>query len=144
MYIDYVPNRNSKPAILLRESRRKGKKVSKRTLANLSNWPQDKLEAFDLLLKGEKLVSANSLLKIERSIPHGHVMAVLHTARKLGIETLLSADKCRERDLVLAMLAERVIRPCSKLATTRLWHTTTLAEEIRVCDATEDDLYGAM
>jgi transposase len=71
-------------------------------------------------------------------------MAVLHTARKLGIETLLSVGKCRERDLVLAMLAERVIRPCSKLATTRLWHTTTLAEEIRVCDATEDDLYGAM
>jgi transposase len=144
MYIDYVPNRNSKPAILLRESRREGKKVSKRTLANLSNWPQDKIEAFDRLLKGEKLVSANSLLKIERSIPHGHVMAVLHTARKLGIETLLSAGTCRERDLVLAMLAERVIRPCSKLATTRLWHTTTLAEEIRVCDATEDDLYGAM
>jgi len=81
---------------------------------------------------------------IEQSLPHGHVEAVLGTIRKLGLDRLISSTRCRERDLVMAMMAERLIHPCSKLATTRLWHSTTLAEELGVGDADEDDLYEAM
>src|SRR5712692_10129005 len=80
----------------------------------------------------------------ERTLPHGHVEAVLGTIRNIGLETVIAAKRSRERDLVVAMIAERLLHPCSKLATTRLWHTTTLAEELAVEDADEDDLYAAM
>lgn len=144
MYIERVPNRNSRPAILLREGWREGKKVCKRTLANLTDWPAHKVELLRRLLKDEPLVGADEAFVIERSLPHGHVEAVLACMRRIGLEGLLAARPCRERDLVMAMIAERLIRPCSKLATTRLWHTTTLAESFGVGDADEDELYGAM
>src|SRR5512136_53615 len=144
MYIETVPNRNSPPAILLREGWREGKKTQKRTLANLSDWPALKIETLRRLLRDELLVSPSDLFETERSLPHGHVEAVLGTIRKLGLDSLISAKRCRERDLVVAMIAERLIHPCSKLATTRHWHTTTLAEEMSVADADEDDLYAAM
>ena len=144
MYIERVPNRNSRPAILLREGWREGKKTCKRTIANLTHWPEEKVEALRLLLKGEPMVSAREVFVIERSIPHGHVEAVLGTIKRLGLDTIIASKRCRERDLVIAMIAERLIRPCSKLATTRFWHTTTLAEELSVSDADEDDLYNAM
>ena len=144
MFIDIVPNRNSTPAILLREAWREGKKVRKRTVANLTGWPRDKVEALRRVLKNEPLVVQEEAFAIEQSLPHGHVEAVLGTIRKLGLERLISSVRCRERDLVVAMVAERLIHPCSKLATTRLWHSTTLAEELGVSDADEDDLYEAM
>lgn len=144
MYIERVPNRNSRPAILLREGWRDGKKIRKRTIANLTNWPEQKVEALRRLLKDEPMVSADEAFIVERSIPHGHVEAVLHTIKSLGLDGVISSKRCRKRDLVVAMIAERLIRPCSKLATTRLWHTTTLAEELGVADADEDDLYEAM
>jgi transposase len=144
MYIEHVPNRNSRPAILLREGWREGKSIRKRTIANLTNWPKEKIEALRRLLKGEPMVAADEAFVIERSIPHGHVAAVLGTIKKRALDTLIYSKRCRERDLVMAMIAERLIRPCSKLATTRLWHTTTLAEELGVRDADEDDLYEAM
>jgi len=144
MYIESIPNRNSPPAILLRETWREGQKIHKRTLANLSAWPPEKIEALRCLLKDELLVAAKDAFVIERSVPHGHVEAVLGTLRKLGLDGLLSSTRCRERDLVVAMIAERLIHPCSKLATSRLWHTTTLAEGLGLEDADEDDLYGAM
>ena len=144
MFIDIVPNRNSAPAILLREAWREGKKVRKRTVANLTGWPRDKVEALRRVLKNEPLVAPEEAFAIEQSLPHGHVEAVLGTIRKLGLERLISSTRCRERDLVVAMVAERLIHPCSKLATTRLWHSTTLAEELGVSDADEDDLYEAM
>ena len=144
MYVETVPNRNSPPAILLREGRREGDKVHKRTLANLSNWPPQKIEALRRLLHDELLVSPNDLFQTQQTLPHGHVEAVLTTIRKLGLDSILAAKRCRERDLVVAMIAERLIHPCSKLATTRDWHTTTLAEELSVQDASEDDLYQAM
>ena len=144
MYIERVPNRNSRPAILLREGWREGKKTCKRTIANLTNWPENKVEALRLLLKGEPMVSAREAFAVERTIPHGHVEAVLGTIKKLGLDSIIFSKRCRERDLVIAMIAERLIRPCSKLATTRFWHTTTLAEELNVSDADEDDLYDAM
>ena len=144
MYIDTVPNRNSPPAILLREGWREGRKTLKRTLANLSDWPSSKIETLRRLLRDETLVSPQDLFTTHRTLPHGHVQAVLGTIRKLGLETMISAQPCPERDLVVAMIAQRLLDPCSKLATTRAWHTTTLAEELGVQDATEDDLYQAM
>ncbi len=144
MYIESVPNRGSPPAILLREGWRDGKKTLKRTLANLSDWPAHKIDTFRRLLRDEVLVSPAALFETERTLPHGHVEAVLGTIRQTGLDTVIAAKRCRERDLVVAMIAERLRHPCSKLATTRLWHTTTLAEELGVADADEDDLYAAM
>jgi Transposase DDE domain len=144
MYVEIVPNRNSPPAILLREGWREGNKTRKRTLANLSDWPKDKIESLRRLLRDEPLVSPQDLFRTQQTLPHGHVEAILSTLRKLGLDTLVSAKRCRERDLVVAMIAERLIHPCSKLATTRDWHSTTLAEELGISDATEDDLYEAM
>ena len=144
MYIDVVPNRNSPPAVLLREAWREGNKTSKRTLANLSDWPQEKIETFRRLLRDEPLVSPQDLFDTQKTLPHGHVDAVLEMIRTLELGRMISAQPCRERDLVVAMIAQRLLHPCSKLATTRLWHTTTLAEELGVADATENDLYAAM
>jgi len=144
MYIATVPNRDSPPAILLREGWREGNKTRQRTLANLSDWPKEKIETFRRLLRDEPLVSPHDLFATQKSLPHGHVQAVLEMIGKLGLARLISAQRCRERDLVVAMIVQRLIAPCSKLATTREWHTTTLAEELGVAEATEDDLYEAM
>ena len=144
MYIERVPNRNSRPALLLREAWREGKQIRKRTLANLTDWPVAKVETLRRLLRGAALAAPQQLFTIERAVPHGHVEAILGTVRRLGLDTVVAAKRCRERDLVLALLVERILHPCSKLATTRLWHTTTLAEELAVGDATADDVYAAM
>jgi len=144
MYIETVPNRNSPPAILLREGWREGKKTHKRTLTNISHWPKHKIETLRKLLHDEVLVSPDDLFETERTLPHGHVEAILGTIRKLGLDVMISSRRRRERDLVVAMIAERLLHACSKLATTRMWHTTTLAEELSVEDANEDDLYNAM
>jgi transposase len=144
MYISTVPNRNSPPAILLREGWREGNKTRQRTLANLSDWPQEKIETFRRLLRDEPLVSPHDLFSTDKSVPHGHVQAILEMIGRLKLDHLISAERCRERDLVVAMIAQRLIDPCSKLATTRQWHTTTLAEELGVAEATENDLYEAM
>ena len=144
MYIDIVPNRNSPPAVLLREARGQGGKIVKTTIANLSKCPPEAIEALRLALRGVALVPKEEFFAVERSIPHGHVQAVLGVMRKLGVDTLLASRPCRERDLVLAMLAQRLLDPCSKLATTRLWHTTTLAQELGVQDADANELYNAL
>jgi len=144
MYIETVPNRNSRPAILLREGWREGKKTLKRTLANLSDWPQPKIEALRRLLRDETLVSLQDLLTTRQTLPHGHVEAIRAMLRQLHLETVISAPRCRERDLVVALIIQRLIDPCSKLATTRAWHATTLAEDLGVGEATEDELYAAM
>jgi transposase len=144
MYISTVPNRNSPPAILLREGWREGKKTRQRTLANLSDWPPERIETFRRLLRDEPLVSPHDLFTTQKSVPHGHVEAILEMIDRLKLDRLLSAQRCRERDLVVALIVQRLIDPCSKLATTRAWHTTTLAEELGVAEATENDLYEAM
>jgi len=144
MYIATVPNRNSPPAILLRQGWREGNKTRQRTLANLSDWPKEKIETFRRLLRDEPLVSPHDLFATQKSLPHGHVQAVLEMIGRLELDRLISAQRCREGDLVVAMIVQRLIAPCSKLATTREWHTTTLAEELGVAEATENDLYEAM
>jgi len=145
MYIENVPNRNSNPAILLRESYREGNKVRKRTLANLTKWPKALVDKLRILIKNKDAVVADkSNFIVEQSLPHGHVEAVLGTIRKLNLDKIIFPTPCRELNLVLAMIAERLIHPCSKLATTRLWHTTTLAKELSVEDTKVDELYDAM
>ena len=144
MYVETVPNRNSPPAILLREGRREGKKVHKRTLANLTHWPKDKIERLRRVLKNEPLVHPDQLFVIERSLPHGHVEILLEAMRRLKLPALIDPRPSPKRDRVLAMILQRLLYPASKLATTRLWHTTTLAEELSLEDTDEDDLYEAM
>ncbi len=97
-----------------------------------------------LVLRGETLVKPGDAFSTERSLPHGQVGAILGTVRKIGLESMLGSTRCRQRDLVVAMIVERLIAPCSKLATTRLWKTTTLAEELAVEDADVDELHDAM
>jgi transposase len=144
MYIDIVPNRNSPPAVLLREGWREGTKIRKRTLANISNWPPHKVNMLKKLLRDEPLVSPEDLFEITRTLPHGHVQAVLGTIRKLGLDSIISAKRCRERDLVLGMITGQLLHPGSKLSATRLWRTTTLGEELSIENATADELYAAM
>ena len=149
MYIERVPNRNSPPAVLLRESYRQDGKVKKRTLANLSKWPDQLVEGLRTLLKGGvALPSLEAAFEILRARPHGHVAAVLGAARSLGIERLLDRRPSRERALALAMIAARILEPRSKLATARgLARETmshTLGEELGVQEASADELYGAM
>ena len=144
MHIDVVPNRNSRPAYLLRESYREGKKVKKRTLANLSSLSDEQLAAIRAILQGKVLQPVESLFEVVASRPQGHVEAVRVAMSKLGLPALLAARPSRERNLVLAMIAARILAPQTKLATTRWWHTTTLAEDFGVADADEDELYAAM
>jgi len=144
MYIEAVPNRNSRLTILLREGKRVGKKVLKTTLFNLTHCPKEWVDALRRILKGEKLASVNDIFAIELSLAHGHVRAVLDVIRRLGLDNMIFSKRSRERDLVIAMIVERLIYPCSKLATTRLWHTTTLAKQLNVEDADVDELYKAL
>jgi len=144
MHIHIVPNRTSPPAVLLRESYRDGDKVKKRTLANLSSLPMDQVGLIRAVLRGERLVPAAEAFDIVRARNHGHVDAVMIAMKQLGFGPLVSAKPCRERDLVLAMVAARILAPNTKLATVRWWHGSTLADELGVADATEDDLYAAM
>jgi len=144
MYIATVPNRSSPPAILLREGYREGGKVKNRTLANLSAWPAAKVDLLRRLLRGEPLAPVDHLFEVVASAHHGHVQAVRTAMQRLGFERLLAARRSRERDLVVALVAARILAPESKLATTRWWHTTTLPASLGVADADEDALYAAM
>jgi transposase len=144
MHIDAVPNRRSRPTYLLRESYREGKKVCKRTLANLSALSDEQIEAIRTVLSGVSVRPIQALFETLRSRPHGHVQAVRVAMQRLGLESLIASRASRERDRVCALIAARVLAPHTKLATTRWWHTTTLAEEYGVEEADEDDLYAAM
>jgi len=144
MHIHIVPNRSSAPAVLLRQSYREGGKVKKRTLANLSSLPMAQVEAIRAVLRGDTLVPLAASFQIIGSLGHGHVQAVRAAMKQLGFAALIGAAPSRERDLVTAMVAARILAPDTKLATTRWWKTSSLAEEFGVADADEDDLYRAM
>ncbi len=144
MHVETVPNRGSHPTILLRQSYREGARVRKRTLANLTALPPNVIEILKRALKGEQLVPSEEAFAIERSLPHGHVKAILGTIRKIGLDTIIASRQSPERDLVVAMIAERLLHGRSKLASTRLWHSTTLAEELSVQGTEVDELYEAM
>ena len=150
MYVVRVPNRGSPPAILLRESYREDGKVKNRTLANLSAWPEAKVEALTRVLKGQPPPAAplDEAFEITRSLPHGHMAAVLGTARQLGLDELIDPMPSRHRDLVVAMAVAQVIAPDSKLAIARGLReetaATSLGEVLHLGSCDEDDLYAAM
>jgi transposase len=148
MYIDTVPNRNSPPAVLLRESSRVGKKIVKRTIANLSDWPAAQVDVLRRVLKGEALVSPSEALEIQRSLPHGHVAAALGALRRIGLESDLARAASPERDLVCALIVARILAPASKLATARGLHEQTAASSLGMLLGLElvdeDHLYAAM
>ena len=144
MHIHIVPNRGAPPTVLLRESFREGASVRKRTLANLSSLPMAQIEAIRSVLLGVEVCPVAQCFEITATRAHGHVQAVAAAMQRLGFASLIASKPCRARDLVLAMVASRILAPATKLATTRWWHTTTLAEDFSVADASEDDLYAAM
>jgi transposase len=129
---------------LLRRSYREGGAVKNETLGNLSHLPDDLVEIIRAALQGTTFVPINQAFEVTRSRSHGAVEAVALTMQRLGFAALIASKPCRERDIVLAMVAARIVAPHTKLATTRWWHTTTLAEDFDVADASEDELYAAM
>ena len=129
---------------LLRRSYREGGSVKNETLGNLSHLPDDLVEIVRRALQGETFVPLGQAFEVLRSPAHGHAQAVTTAMQRLGFASLIASKPCRERDLVLTMVAARILAPHTKLATTRWWHTTTLAEDFDVADANEDHLYAAM
>ena len=148
MYVATIPNRSSPPAILLRESYRQDGQVKTRTLANLTHWPPAQLEALRRVLRGDPVVAPEDALEIVRSLPHGHVAAVLGTVRRVGLDTIIAAKKGGHRELVVAMIVARILAPQSKLATARGLGpdtaSTSLGETLHVEAADADALYAAM
>ena len=144
MFVAMVPNRNSPPTYLLRESYRENGKVKNRTLANLSGLPYQQIQLIRRALKGEDLVPLDDAFRITRSLPHGHVQAVIDMIRRLKLPQLIASRPGRERDLIVALIVQRILHPCSKLAATRLWKKTTLAEKLDVADADVDEVYHAL
>ena len=129
---------------LLRRSYRDGDRVKNETLGNLSHLPAPVIDLVRRALRGETFVPVAERLEVLGSRPHGHVQAVRVAMQRLGIESLIGTRPSPERDRILALIAARVLAPHTKLATTRWWHTSTLAEEFGVSSADEDDLYAAM
>ncbi len=147
MHVDTIRRRHGErvyESYLVRRSIREGKRVRKETIANLSRLPAEAIEAVRRVLGGETFVPAGEALRVERSLPHGHVAAVLGTARKLGLERLLGRQRSRERDLCLALVCQRLLRPGSKLSATRQFGLSTLGEELALEGAGEAELLAAM
>ena len=148
MYIESVPKRSSPPAVLLRESYRDGGRIKKRTLANLSKLPAAAVETLRRVLRGEQLVNPDDAFDCIRSLPHGHIAAVLGTLKRLGLHTLIARSASRLRDLVLALIVARVIDAQSKLATARALApespVSTLGEALGLGDVDQHELYEAM
>lgn len=151
MYIERVPNRNSPPAVLLRESYREGNQIKKRTLANLSSLPDDVVDNMKMVLKGAKVSISSAIpsnFEIIRSVPHGHVAAILEIISKLGLSKIINSRSSRQKNLVIAMIVARIINPKSKLATARGFNYQTcshsLGQLLNIETATEDELYLAL
>jgi hypothetical protein len=148
MYVTVVPNRKSRPAILLRESYRDGDKIKNRTLKNLSDWPAERIEQLRAVLRGDKLVPAGEGLEIVRALPHGHVAAALGTARRIGLDRLLPRGPERRRDLALALIVARLVEPSAKLATARALDETTashsLGATLGLGAVTAKEIYGTL
>jgi hypothetical protein len=148
MYVETIPNRGARPSVLIREAWREGKKIRRRTVGNITSLPERQIEQIRRTLKGEELVSSSQAFEILRARPHGHVAAVVGTMHRLGLPELLSTRKHPKRQLVLAMVAARILDPCSKLATAQRLDSDTLSsslgEVLGVGGADTDDLYDAL
>ena len=130
MYVATIPNRNSRPAILLRESYRENGKVKNRTLKNLSDWPAERVELLRAALRGDGLAPAGEGMEIERALLHGHVLAALGTARAIELDALLPRGKERRHQLALALIVARVLAPSAKLATARALDPATASHAL--------------
>jgi transposase len=147
MHVAVVPSRQRSgeySSVLVRQSYREDGKVKHRTLANLSKLPPAVVDTVRAMLRGEAVGPLSEAFDIVRSLPHGNVLAVLGQIRKLGLDQMVAARPRRERELSVAMIASRVLQPESKLATVRSFESSTLASELGVSDAGEDELYAAM
>ena len=148
MYVAVIPNRSSRPAILLRESYRDGDKVKNRTLANLSDLPPEQIETLRAAFRGDKLVPAGEGVEIVRALPHGHVAAALGMARQIGLDELLPDGPERQRELALALIVERLIDPAPKLATARALDETTALNSLGLTlglgEVKAKDVYAAL
>src|SRR5271168_2979771 len=149
MYVAIVPNRTSPPAILLREKYREDGKAKIRTLANLSDWSSDRIELLRAVLRGDKLLPADQVVQIERALPHGHVLAALATAGRVGLEALLPRrGSQRKRDLAYGLIIARLLEPAAKLATARMLDPATashsLGETLGLGDVTAKELYATL
>lgn len=144
MYIDIVPNRTSRPAVLLRECYRENGKIVKRTIANLSDVPMHIVTVVRDMLKGGIWVPYGKDVAIERSLPHGAVRALLAVLARTGLLSAVAARRSRERDICVALIAERLLHGESKLASVRLWHSTTLADELALTGVKLAEVYAAM
>ena len=149
MYIEIVPNRNSRPAVLLREGWREGQRVRKRTVANLTDWPQAKVDALRAVLKGAPAdADPQHAFDITRSRPHGAVAAVLGSVVRLGLHSIISRARNDQRDIIVALIVARILDPRSKLATVRALRaetlTSSLGELLDLDGLDEDDVYQAM
>ncbi len=148
MFVAVVPNRKSPPAILLRETYRENGKVKNRTLANLTSWPAEKVEALRRALRGDGAGVSTGTIEILRSLPHGHVAAALGMVRVLGVDRLLGSRRSRERDLLVALVVQRILGPASKFATARALSGQTahnsLGTLLDLGEVGEDELYEAL
>jgi hypothetical protein len=144
MYIETIPNRNSPPPSSSAKAGARATKPASAPSPTSPIRPNQKSTPSAACSRTSPLVSPQALLATQKTLPHGHVEAILTAIRKLGLDALISTRRCPERDLVLAMMAQRLLDPSSKLALTRQWHATTLAAELGVCEARENDLYQAM
>ena len=148
MYIESIANRNSRPCILLREDHRQGKKVVKKTLANLTNWPADVVEGLRILIKGGGVLRSADDFEVVRSLPHGNVAAVMAILKRIGLHTIIASRSSSKRNLIVAMIAARILDPQSKLATARGFEAetviNTLPQECGLGDVDENDIYEAM
>jgi Transposase DDE domain len=147
MHVDTIRRRHGErvyESFLVRRSVREGKRVRKETVANISGLPPEAIEAVRQVLRGEVLLAGGEAFRIERSLPHGHVAAVLGTLRRLGLERILGRERSRERDLAVALVCQRLLRPGSKLSASRQFPLTTLGEELQVEGASEAELLAAM
>src|SRR5437868_1561576 len=149
MYVAVIPNRSSPPAILLRESYSENGKTKKRTLKNLSDWPAERIEQLRAVLRGDELVPRTDALEIVRSLPHGHVLAALGTARRIELDALLPRRAPqRRRDLALALIVGRLLDPAAKLATARMLDPATashsLGETLGLGAVTAREVYATL
>ena len=145
MHIAVIPNRNSPPTYLLRETYREDGKVKHHTVGNITSLGVEKISLIEAVLKNQKLAPIDQAFHIQKSSPHGHIEAILNAIRFLKLDKIIDTKPSPQRSLVLAMIAQRIINPLSKLGTTRVWDNTTLAQELRIPnDTDQDDLYDAM
>jgi len=145
MYVDIIPNRKSKPTILIRECWSEGGKTVKETRANITHLPEDLINVIILYFKeGRSLAPIDEIFAVERSIPHGHVEAILAMIKNIGLGTVIASKPCWQRDYIVAMIAQRIIDPGSELATSRMFGTTTLGQELGIKEGNSDKLYKAL